>query len=76
MKSPYVARVAVQVRYTHHCHKKGKRRHRQRCQAAAAGVRFYPFGPVRALIAGTFAVSQVKPRQPSCQPSWIVRSRE
>ena len=35
-----------------------------------------PLGPTRSLIAGTLAVSHVKPRQPSCHPSWIVRSSE
>src|SRR5713101_1394206 len=36
----------------------------------------YFFGPTRSLIGGTLAVSQVKARQPSCQPSSIVASMD
>src|SRR5213594_1919278 len=42
------------------------------CSSWWAPVRYLP---TRSFITGTLTVSQVAPRQPSCQPSWIVRSR-
>src|SRR6202521_3604035 len=48
----------------------------QRLGWAAAVPCPQPRGPVRSPIAGTLGVSQVAPKEPRRQPSWMVRSRE